>query len=222
MSTPVVEKEKQACPHCGKKVLHMKQHVRNMHSVAPPLPPLPPPTVDLLEPEPEPELLVVEKTPEPVVVPEEQTPPPSPPPEKETFASVAAKVPPPIVVWKPLAYVFKPGLFAKGENSVIDASRVVNNVFKFVTAALPGRKSEWGLLTSLWQDTPARFQISRVHSTGLDPRPRITITVWRDTSRTTFSIYHIFMNQSAFAKASHVEGLDCGVPYRIVEFVEKV
>lgn len=179
-----------------------------MHAVAPPVP------------APEPELVVVEKTPEPeIVVVKEQTPPPSPPPEKETFAAVAAKVPPALVMWKAPA---KPSLFSKGENSVIEPTRVVNNIFKFFTSAKPGRKSEWGLLTTLWQDTPGRFQISKVHSTALDPIPRITITVWRDHAHTAYSIYHVYMNQSAFARASHVDGVDCGIPYRIVDFVDKV
>lgn len=204
---PPVEKEKQSCPHCAKKVIHLKQHIRNMHAVAPP----PPPT-------PEPELVVVEIVPEPVIV----ALPPSPPPEKETFAAVAAKVTPPLVAYTPPMFPLYRAPVPGRDSSSVDATRVVNNLFKFTYGACPGRKAEWMLLVALWKDTPERFQISKQHISAGNTVPRITVTVWRDEAHISYAQYHIYMNPSAFATATHIDGHESGISYRLVEFMGKL
>lgn len=202
-----IEKVKQSCPHCEKKVLHLKQHIKNMHTVLPSAPPLPPPTVDLLA-APEPEPIVVAA--------------PAPPPEKETFAAVAAKVIPPMVAYtRPIM----PPLFRQPvEKNIanVDSVRVVNNIFKFGNRANPGKRSEWMLLVALWLDTPERFQITKPHIGAGNTVPRITMTVWRDELRENYCQYHIYMNPSAFAIATHIDGHDSGVSYRLIEFMSKL
>jgi len=211
MSSSTVLVEKHKCAQCGKAVIHLAKHIRNMH----------PPVVEA------PKVL------EPVVEKEAQTPPlplveaaapaktpPLPLVEaavKPSFAAAAAAycppMPPPLPPGPPPSWECLP----KKIDKTVDALRIVQNMFRYTIRACAGRKSEWMLLVSVWFAQPERFQITPVHTSPTDPRSRITVTVFQDETQARYSLYHFYMNPSAFAKVACIEGSDSGVTYKLVE-----
>ena len=192
MSAPV---EKTACEICQKKVLHMKQHMKNMHppapTAAPPPEPTPPPS-----PPPEP----TPPPPEPTPAPPEPTPAPAPEPEK-----------------KPVAGLWVPRAFDKTFNT-LDSARSVRFALSGTHKAEQGRRGEYLAICNLWDLHPELFNISEAHKSSTRPEWRITVTVMSSKSAHKWSVYHIYLAASAFAKITHVEGLDGYVPYRLLTF----
>jgi len=217
MSSSTVLVEKHKCPQCGKAVIHLAKHIKNMHGYN-------------IPPE-----VQAPKVLEPVVEKEAQTPPlplveaaapaktpPLPLVEaavKPSFAAAAAAhcppMPPPLPPGPPPSWECLP----KKVDKSVDAMRVVQNIFKYSIRACAGRKSEWFLLVSVWLAQPERFQITPVHTSPTNSRPRITVTVFQDEAHTRYSLYHIHMSMSAFAIASYIEGCDSGTTYKLVELM---
>lgn len=203
MSSSTVLVEKHKCPQCGKAVIHLARHIKNMH----------PPVVEapkVLEP-------VVAAA---VAVKEAQTPPlplVAVVAEKPSFAAAAAAHCPPMLPPLPPGPPPSWECLPKKVDKTIDALRIVQNMFQYHMRACAGRKSEWMMLVSVWLAQPERFQISSVHISASDPRSRITVTVFQDKTQTRYSLYHLYLNPSAFAKVTCIEGSDSGITYTLVE-----
>jgi hypothetical protein len=103
----------------------------------------------------------------------------------------------------------------------LDLERLMKNILKHWIPSVPGRKSEWALLCHLWESAPERFQIKKQHISAMNPLPRVTVTIYRDHKRVSYSQYHVYMDPSAFAQVLYIEGLDSGESYRLVEFTGK-
>jgi len=216
----VVTIEKETCPQCGKQIMHLKAHIRRNHPVEKPIEAAPvekPIEKPIVAPAPEPEL------PEPVVLP--PTPPPTPKP-KPSFAAVASNSSSSSAFTAVLPYKLPKRLSPLPLPSItaerpLDVQRLMKNILKHWRPAVPGRKSEWALLCHLWESAPERFQISKQHISAMNPSPRVSVTIYRDHTHTSYSQYHIYMDPSAFAQVLYIEGHDCGESYRIIEFTGK-
>jgi len=223
VETTAITVQKKTCPECGKKIIHLAHHVRRNHPKPKVVESIPDPVIELeISAPPTPAL----STPPPSPPPLTPTPPPPAPIIKPTFATVAATnsdtptPPPPASAFTVVTY--KPKKPASPSTlpytKVLDEKRVVRNVLKPHYTAMKGRKTEWNLLTQLWNIDPDLFQISKQHSTPSNPDSRITITIYKDQTHMKYSQYHLYLNPAAFGQVLYIDGNDCGESYKLIDF----
>ena len=150
--------------------------------------------------------------------PPEPTPPPPPPePVPEPPKSPLLPTPEPPAEKKPVAGLWAHKPYDKTFNT-LDANRSVRFALSGTHRAEQGRRGEYLALCNLWDLHPELFNISEAHKSSTRPEWRITVTLMSSKNAHKWSVYHIYLAASAFAKITHVEGLDGFVPYRLLTF----